>query len=60
MTSEAGVRSRRPPSELVGGWEVGLLVLMALLYLGGSFVNRHFFGSIDAFTPCCATPPATR
>ena len=49
MTSEAGVRSRRPPSELVGGWEVGLLVLMALLYLGGSFVNPHFFGSIDAF-----------
>jgi ribose transport system permease protein len=48
MTSEAGVRGRLP-SELVGGWEVGLLVLMGLLYLGGSFVNPGFFGSTDAF-----------
>ena len=39
----------RPPPELIGGWEVGLLVLMALLYLGGAFVNPGFFGSIDAF-----------
>ena len=49
MTSEAGALGRRPPSELVGGWEVGLLVLMGLLYLGGSFVNPAFFGSADAF-----------
>jgi len=40
---------RRPPAELVGGWEVGLLVLMGLLYLGGAFVNPSFFGSADAF-----------
>jgi ribose transport system permease protein len=37
------------PSELVGGWEGGLIVLMALLYLGGAFVNPSFFGSPDAF-----------
>jgi ribose transport system permease protein len=41
--------ARRPPSELVGGWELGLLVLMALLYIGGAFVNPTFFGSADAF-----------
>jgi ribose transport system permease protein len=49
MTSTTRALSRRPPSELVGGWEVGLLVLMGLLYLGGSFVNPSFFGSVDAF-----------
>jgi ribose transport system permease protein len=49
MISKTGAVDRRPPSELAGGWEVGLLVLMALLYLGGSFVNPAFFGSIDAF-----------
>ena len=49
MALQAGVLVRRPPSELVGGWEVGLLVLMALLYLGGTYVNPNFFGSIDAF-----------
>jgi ribose transport system permease protein len=49
MTSETGALSRRPPSELVGGWEGGLLVLMGLLYLGGAFVNPNFFGSLDAF-----------
>ncbi|HSA80032.1 MAG TPA: ABC transporter permease, partial [Geminicoccaceae bacterium] len=49
MSSQTGTLSRRPPPELVGGWEVGLLVLMGLLYLGGSFVNPAFFGSVDAF-----------
>jgi ribose transport system permease protein len=49
MTSETVALSRRPPSEIVGGWEVGLLVLMGLLYLGGSFVNPNFFGSTEAF-----------
>lgn len=36
------------PSQLVGGWEVGLLVLMGLLYLGGAMVNPGFFGSTEA------------
>ena len=49
MPSRSGVLSRRPPSELVGGWEAGLLVLMALLYLGGTYINPAFFGSVDAF-----------
>ena len=49
MTAQTGALSRRPPPELVGGWEVGLLVLMGLLYLGGSVVNPGFFGSADAF-----------
>lgn len=49
MSAQAGTFGRRPPAELVGGWEVGLLVLMGLLYLGGAFVNPGFFGSTDAF-----------
>jgi ribose transport system permease protein len=49
MTSGTDTSRRRPPSELVGGWEAGLLLLMGLLYLGGTFVNPAFFGSIDAF-----------
>ncbi|MGC1576567.1 MAG: hypothetical protein WA813_10675, partial [Beijerinckiaceae bacterium] len=40
--------SRRPPAELWGGWEVGLLLLMAGLYLAGAFVNPAFFGTTDA------------
>ena len=39
----------RAPSQLVGGWEAGLLVLIVLLYLGGAFVNPAFFGSTEAF-----------
>jgi ribose transport system permease protein len=39
----------RPPSQLAGGWEAGLLVLIVLLYFGGAFVNPAFFGSTDAF-----------
>ena len=49
MTLNTGALTRRPPPELVGGWEVGLLVLMGLLYLGGAYVNPGFFGSTDAF-----------
>ena len=39
---------RRAPSLLVGGWEVGLLAVMAALYLGGLYLNPAFFGSTDA------------
>ena len=39
----------RAPSQLVGGWEAGLLALLVLLYLGGAFVNPAFFGSTEAF-----------
>ena len=39
----------RAPSQLVGGWEAGLLILLMVLYLGGAFVNPAFFGSTEAF-----------
>ena len=39
----------RRPCQLFGGWEVGLLVMMALLYIVGAFLNPDFFGSTDAF-----------
>ncbi len=38
----------KPPAELWGGWEFGILLLMAGLYLGGAFVNPAFFGTTDA------------
>jgi ribose transport system permease protein len=49
MSAPTAALGRRPPPELIGGWEVGLLVLMGLLYLGGAYVNPSFFGSADAF-----------
>ncbi|TGQ30865.1 ABC transporter permease [Mesorhizobium sp. M00.F.Ca.ET.216.01.1.1] len=39
----------RAPSQIVGGWEAGLLALLLLLYIGGAFVNPAFFGSTEAF-----------
>ena len=39
----------RPPAQLVGGWELGLVILMAVLFAGGALVNPAFFGSGDAF-----------
>ena len=50
-----------PPSQLVGGWEMGLLVLLVLLYLGGAFVNPGLL-RLDggASTRCCATPRGSR
>jgi ribose transport system permease protein len=38
----------RESSLLIGGWEVGLLAIMAALYLGGLYLNPAFFGSADA------------
>src|SRR5271163_2655061 len=42
------IESARGSSLLFGGWEVGLLVIMAALYLGGLYLNPAFFGSADA------------
>src|SRR5579862_2841216 len=42
--AEAG----RETSLIFGGWEIGLLVIMALLYAGGLYLNPAFFGSTDA------------
>lgn len=38
----------RPPNQFVGGWELGLLIMMALLYVAGAILNPNFFGSTDA------------
>ncbi len=47
MSDEAALR--RLPSQLFGGWEVGLLILLVLIYFGGAIVNPAFFGSTEAF-----------
>ena len=50
QAAEAGGRAgqRRPPVELVGGWEIGLLAFMAAIYLAGVYLNPAFFGKTDA------------
>jgi ribose transport system permease protein len=39
----------RPPAQLMGGWEVSLLLLLVALYAIGSILNPTFFGGADAF-----------
>src|SRR3954469_4075240 len=41
---------RRLPFQLVGGWEIGLLIFMLLLYLIGAYLNPKFFGSTLALS----------
>jgi ribose transport system permease protein len=52
MTALADNRSIRDLGReaplLFGGWEVGLLAIMALLYTAGLYLNPAFFGSTDA------------
>jgi ribose transport system permease protein len=48
VAETAAPPARRHPIELVGGWELGLLVFMVLLYLVGVYVNSGFFGRVDA------------
>src|SRR3984957_11834968 len=49
FTNDTSVRDMgREAPLLFGGWEVGLLVIMAILYSGGLFLNPAFFGSTDA------------
>jgi ribose transport system permease protein len=38
------------PLQLIGGWEVGILLFMVLLYGIGAWINPDFFGSTDAFS----------
>jgi ribose transport system permease protein len=40
---------RRMPMEMFGGWEMGLLAFMLILYLIGAYINPKFFGSTAAF-----------
>lgn len=46
--AQARAQSGRMPLQLIGGWEVGLLVLMGVLYFGGALLNPAFFGTSDA------------
>jgi ribose transport system permease protein len=48
MAVRPAVPRRYPPSQFAGGWEAGLLALMALLYVGGALINPAFFGTTDA------------
>src|ERR1700735_635565 len=49
FTNDASVRDmEREAPLLFGGWEVGLLVIMACLYAAGLYLNPAFFGSTDA------------
>jgi ribose transport system permease protein len=41
---------RRLPLNLIGGWEVGLIIFMILLYLIGTYINPKFFGSAAALS----------
>jgi ribose transport system permease protein len=38
------------PSQFAGGWEIGLLVLMMMLYAVGAWINPDFFGSTTALS----------
>jgi ribose transport system permease protein len=42
------VPRRRLPLQLFGGWEVGLIIFMILIYLVGAYLNTKFFGSAAA------------
>ena len=46
--SQRGRELGREAPLLFGGWEVGLLAIMALFYAGGLYLNPSFFGSTDA------------
>jgi ribose transport system permease protein len=46
-TDVATVRRRRLPVEMIGAWEIGLLILIAILFTGGALVNPSFFGTFD-------------
>ncbi len=48
MVERAAILKGRPPSQFIGGWEAGLLGLMALLYIAGALINPAFFGTTDA------------
>ena len=40
----------RLPLQLIGGWEFGILLFMAVLYAAGIYINPDFFGSTDALS----------
>lgn len=50
VTAPSPSSRRRPPLEIIGGWEVGLIIFLILLYLAGVYINPKFFGSTAAFS----------
>lgn len=49
MTTAPASPTGRLPPQLIGGWEVGLLGFVAVLYLIGASINPSFFGTTEAF-----------
>jgi ribose transport system permease protein len=50
VTTPLASKRRVLPIEIFGGWEVGLLVFLILLYLAGYYINPNFFGSAGALS----------
>ena len=50
VTAPSPSSCRRLPLEIVGGWEVGLIIFLILLYLAGFYINPKFFGSTAALS----------
>src|SRR6185436_16236129 len=50
FTAPSPSSRRRLPLELIGGWEVGLIIFLILLYLAGVYINPKFFGSTAALS----------
>jgi ribose transport system permease protein len=50
MTKPPAINKLNQSTRLLGGWEFGLLALMAALYAGGVLVNPTYFFSGDAMT----------
>src|SRR5690606_5733020 len=48
FVAPAPATRKRMPSDLFGGWEVGLIIFMVALYLLAAWINPRFFGSGDA------------
>lgn len=50
VTAPSPSHRRRLPIEIFGGWEVGLIIFLILLYLAGVYINPKFFGSAAALS----------
>ena len=50
VADRATIRKLRLPIQMVGGWEVGLIIFMIVLYIAGVYINTRFFGSAAALS----------
>ena len=50
IAERAPIARRRLPIVMIGGWEVGLIIFMILLYAAGVYINTRFFGSAAALS----------